>query len=139
MKKNEKNQTGIHSQYTRPETLRSISWHAAMFKCIPFARCNRHVEIIDKRHQNLTQFPDDVIRYYRTLEELLLDSNQLHELPKGFYKLSQLRKLDISDNEIERLSPEIGNFTNLVELYCNRNGKRVCVCVFEPLTRSNTP
>ncbi len=93
-----------------------------MFKCIPFARCNRHVEIIDKRHQNLTQFPDDVIRYYRTLEELLLDSNQLHELPKGFYKLSQLRKLDISDNEIEKLSPEIGNFTNLAELYCNRNG-----------------
>jgi protein scribble len=41
---------------------------------------------------------------------------------KGFYKLTQLRKLDISDNEIERLSPEIGNFTNLVEFYCNRNG-----------------
>ena len=93
-----------------------------MFKCIPFARCNRHVETIDKRHQNLTQFPDDIIRYYRTLEELLLDSNQLHELPKGFYKLTQLRKLDISDNEIEKISPEIGNFINLVEFDCNRNG-----------------
>ena len=94
-----------------------------MFKCIPFARCNRHVEAIDKRHQNLTSFPDDIIRYYRTLEELLLDSNQLHELPKGFYKLTQLRKLDISDNEIEKISPEIGNFINLVEFDCNRNGK----------------
>lgn len=93
-----------------------------MFKCIPFARCNRHVESIDKRHQNLTQFPDDIVRYYRTLEELLLDSNQLHELPKGFYKLTQLRKLDISDNEIEKISPEIGNFVNLVEFDCNRNG-----------------
>jgi protein scribble len=92
-----------------------------MFKCIPFTRCNRHVEIIDKRHQNLTSFPDDIIRYYRTLEELLLDSNQLHELPKGFYKLTQLRKLDISDNEIEKISPEIGNFVNLVEFDCNRN------------------
>lgn len=93
-----------------------------MFKCIPFARCNRHVEAIDKRHQNLTSFPDDIVRYYRTLEELLLDSNQLHELPKGFYKLTQLRKLDISDNEIEKISPEIGNFVNLVEFDCNRNG-----------------
>lgn len=92
-----------------------------MFKCIPFARCNRHVESIDKRHQNLTSFPDDIIRYYRTLEELLLDSNQLHELPKGFYKLTQLRKLDISDNEIEKISHEIGNFVNLVEFDCNRN------------------
>jgi protein scribble len=92
-----------------------------MFKCIPFARCNRHVEAIDKRHQNLTSFPDDIIRYYRTLEELLLDSNQLHELPKGFYKLTQLRKLDISDNEIEKISSEIGNFINLVEFDCNRN------------------
>jgi protein scribble len=92
-----------------------------MFKCIPFARCNRHVEAIDKRHQNLTSFPDDIIRYYRTLEELLLDSNQLHELPKGFYKLTQLRKLDISDNEIEKISSEIGNFVNLVEFDCNRN------------------
>ncbi|CAF0721438.1 unnamed protein product [Brachionus calyciflorus] len=92
-----------------------------MFKCIPFARCNRHVESIDKRHQNLTSFPDDIVRYYRTLEELLLDSNQLHELPKGFYKLTQLRKLDISDNEIEKLSHEIGNFVNLVEFDCNRN------------------
>jgi protein scribble len=89
---------------------------------MPFARCNRHVEAIDKRHQNLTSFPDDIIRYYRTLEELLLDSNQLHELPKGFYKLTQLRKLDISDNEIERISPEIGNFVNLAEFDCNRNG-----------------
>jgi protein scribble len=92
-----------------------------MFKCMPFARCSRHIEAIDKRHQNLTSFPDDIVRYYRTLEELLLDSNQLHELPKGFYKLTQLRKLDISDNEIERLSPEIGNFVNLVEFDCNRN------------------
>ena len=41
---------------------------------------------------------------------------------QGFYKLTQLRKLDISDNEIEKISPEIGNFTNLVEFDCNRNG-----------------
>ena len=53
-----------------------------MFKCMSFTKCNRHVETIDKRHQNLTSFPDDVVRYYRTLEELLLDSNQLHDLPK---------------------------------------------------------
>ena len=58
-----------------------------MFSCIQsFAKCNRHVEIIDKRHHNLTSFPNDVIRYYRTLEELFLDSNQLNELPKVFIR-----------------------------------------------------
>lgn len=54
-----------------------------MFKCIPlFKACNRQVEYIDRRHCNLTDVPDDILRYTRCLEELLLDANQLKELPK---------------------------------------------------------
>lgn len=54
-----------------------------MFKCMPFwTACNRHVEFIDKRHCNLLTVPDDVLRYTRTLEELLLDFNQIRDLPK---------------------------------------------------------
>ncbi|KAI9516672.1 hypothetical protein NQZ68_013728 [Dissostichus eleginoides] len=54
-----------------------------MLKCIPLWRCNRHVESVDKRHCNLQTVPDEVFRYSRSLEELLLDANQLKELPKG--------------------------------------------------------
>ncbi len=54
-----------------------------MFKCFPLWRaCNRQVEYIDRRHCNLTAVPDDILRYTRTLEELLLDANQLSELPR---------------------------------------------------------
>lgn len=55
---------------------------AAMFHCIPLWRCNRHVESIDKRHCSLAAVPEEIYRYSRSLEELLLDANQLRELPK---------------------------------------------------------
>uniref|UniRef100_A0A8D2ZXT4 Leucine rich repeat containing 1 n=1 Tax=Scophthalmus maximus TaxID=52904 RepID=A0A8D2ZXT4_SCOMX len=92
-----------------------------MFHCIPLWRCNRHVELIDKRHCSLLYVPDDIYRYGRSLEELLLDANQLRDLPKPFFQLVKLRKLGLSDNEIQRLPPEIANFMQLVELDVSRN------------------
>ncbi|CAF0856291.1 unnamed protein product [Adineta steineri] len=92
-----------------------------MFKCFPLPFCSRNLEQIDKRHCNLTTVPDDVLRYTRTLEDLLLDANQLQDLPKGVYRLTQLRRLTFSDNEIQRILPEIGQLVNLEELDCSRN------------------
>lgn len=42
-----------------------------------------------------------------------------------FFQLVKLRKLGLSDNEIQRLPPEIGNFMQLVELDVSRNGKKM--------------
>ncbi|KAG7329997.1 hypothetical protein KOW79_006219 [Hemibagrus wyckioides] len=92
-----------------------------MLKCIPLWRCNRHVESVDKRHCSLNTVPDEIYRYTRSLEELLLDANQLRELPKPFFRLLNLRKLGLSDNEIQRLPPEVANFMQLVELDISRN------------------
>ncbi|XP_064797776.1 protein scribble homolog isoform X1 [Oncorhynchus masou masou] len=92
-----------------------------MLKCIPLWRCNRHVESVDKRHCNLQNVPDEIFRYSRSLEELLLDANQLRDLPKPFFRLLNLRKLGLSDNEIQRLPPEVANFMQLVELDISRN------------------
>lgn len=111
-----------------------------MFKCFPLPFCSRNLEQIDKRHCNLTSVPDDILRYTRTLEELLLDANQLQDLPRvimknrkkyieiysifqGIYRLVQLRRLTFSDNEIQRILPEIGQLVNLEELDCSRNGR----------------
>uniref|UniRef100_A0A672S0H5 Protein scribble homolog n=1 Tax=Sinocyclocheilus grahami TaxID=75366 RepID=A0A672S0H5_SINGR len=93
-----------------------------MLKCIPLWRCNRHVESVDKRHCSLTAVPDEIYRYNRSLEELLLDANQLRELSKPFFRLHNLRKLGLSDNEIQKLPPDVANFTQLVELDISRNG-----------------
>lgn len=61
---------------------------AAMFHCIPLWRCNRHVEAIDKRHCSLVYVPEEIYRYARSLEELLLDANQLRELPEVSARLT---------------------------------------------------
>uniref|UniRef100_A0A8C2YQF9 Protein scribble homolog n=1 Tax=Chinchilla lanigera TaxID=34839 RepID=A0A8C2YQF9_CHILA len=87
----------------------------------PLWRCNRHVESVDKRHCSLQAVPEEIYRYSRSLEELLLDANQLRELPKPFFRLLNLRKLGLSDNEIQRLPPEVANFMQLVELDVSRN------------------
>lgn len=59
-----------------------------MFHCIPLWRCNRHVEVIDKRHCSLVYVPEEIYRYARSLEELLLDANQLRELPEVSARLT---------------------------------------------------
>lgn len=54
-----------------------------MLRCVPpLWRCNRHVEALDRRHCSLQAVPEEIYRYSRSLEELLLDANQLRELPK---------------------------------------------------------
>lgn len=51
--------------------------------CIPiWNACNQQIDYINKQHAGLVAIPDDILRYEKSLEELLLDSNQLRELPK---------------------------------------------------------
>ncbi|XP_046647495.1 protein lap4-like isoform X3 [Daphnia pulicaria] len=90
-----------------------------MFKI--FKGCNRQVEYVDKRHCSLPSVPEDLWRYSRSLEELLLDANHIRDLPKNFFRLAKLRKLSLSDNEIQRIPQDIQNFENLVELDVSRN------------------
>ncbi|XP_074033144.1 scribble planar cell polarity protein isoform X2 [Leptinotarsa decemlineata] len=93
-----------------------------MFRCIPiFKGCNRQVEYVDKRHCSLINVPEDILRYSRSLEELLLDANRIQVLPKNFFRLHRLRKLGLSDNEINNLPSDIQNFEHLVELDVSRN------------------
>lgn len=47
-----------------------------------FKGCNRQVEYVDKRHCSLPSVPEDLWRYSRSLEELLLDANHIRDLPK---------------------------------------------------------
>ncbi|XP_076807797.1 protein scribble homolog isoform X3 [Clavelina lepadiformis] len=92
-----------------------------IWKCFPTFRCNRQVDSIDKRHSNLVAVPEDLLRYSRTLEEVLLDSNQISDLPKQFFKLVKLRKIGLSDNELQQLSSEIAQLVCLVDFDISRN------------------
>lgn len=44
-------------------------------------------------------------------------------LVQQFFRLVNLQKLGLSDNELERLPGEISHFGNLVELDISRNGE----------------
>lgn len=44
-----------------------------------------------------------------------------------FFRLLNLRKLGLSDNEIQRLPPEVANFMQLVELDISRNGTQIYI------------
>ena len=119
-----------------------------MFRCLLPWRCTRQIDSLDRSHCSLTFVPDEVYRYDRSLEELYLDANQIKDLPRvtskrclvnytsgsffnlnlvlvpqPFFRLYNLRRLGLSDNEIARLPPEVGNLANLQEFDISRNGK----------------
>ena len=48
---------------------------------------------------------------------------------QAFYQLQQLRKLTLSDNQISRLSPDVGNFAELQEFDISHNGRPLCMCI----------
>jgi len=51
--------------------------------CMPLLKaCNYQVDVIDKSHCGLATVPDDILRCGRTVDELLLDSNQIRDIPK---------------------------------------------------------
>ncbi len=43
-----------------------------------------------------------------------------------FFRLTNLRKLTLCENDLNRISPGIANFTRLVELDISKNGKFYC-------------
>lgn len=94
-----------------------------MLRCLPMLKCGRQVDYIDRRHCSLVAVPDEILRNARTLEELLLDANQIRELPKAFFRLTKLQKLTLADNVISRLPSDVGNLMALVELDFSRNGE----------------
>lgn len=53
-------------------------------------------------------------------------------LPQPFFRLYNLRRLGLSDNEIARLPPEVGNLANLQEFDISRNGK---ICLLTDLCK----
>lgn len=77
---------------------------------------------LDYRHSRLEEVPNDVFNKERTLEELLLDSNCIRELPRQLFHCTGLRKLSLSDNDIQSLPPAIASLTNLEEINLSKNG-----------------
>ncbi len=61
----------------------------------------------------------------KELTELDLRNNQLRELPPEIGQLTSLTELDLRNNQLSELPPEIGQLTSLAELSLNNNQLRV--------------
>lgn len=55
------------------------------------------------------------------LETLILQQNDLEELPDSFWNLTNLVDLNLTNNRITKLSPKIQHLTKLEYLYLNAN------------------
>ncbi|KAL4237050.1 Leucine-rich repeat-containing protein [Mactra antiquata] len=80
------------------------------------------VKILDYRHCSLNDVPGEVFNFERTLEELLVDSNQIKDLPRELFYCHGLRKLSLSDNEIKQIPGAIGHLISLENLDLSKNG-----------------
>ena len=52
-----------------------------MFKACVGLNCTRQIDFIDNRNCQLHDVPDEIYRYETTLEDLMLDTNMIQELP----------------------------------------------------------
>jgi hypothetical protein len=63
----------------------------------------------------------NVIRKIQTLQILSLGNNRLKDLPQWFGEMSQLARIDFSDNRIEAIQESLKNCTKLNYLFFNGN------------------
>nr|WP_167659660.1 leucine-rich repeat domain-containing protein [Pseudomonas sp. BCA13] len=71
------------------------------------------LDLLDLSNNPLDQAPD--VSGLADLTSLHLRSTGLRALPEGVFRLKELHTLDLSDNQIEEISPELLDTTNLLE------------------------
>ena len=76
---------------------------------------------VDRSHHSLERLPQDLLRISNSqMKELNLSSNNLNSLPRNFYNLIRLVRLNLSDNQLVRLSSELELLSNLEYLNVSR-------------------
>lgn len=61
--------------------LSPLSLSGKMLKACMGLNCSRQIDYVDRRSCQLQEIPDDIYRYEDTLEDLMIDSNMIQELP----------------------------------------------------------
>ncbi len=73
-----------------------------------------------------------------SLEKLIVNKCQLQKFDHRVLKLSNLRVLDLSENNLRGLPESLDSLVNLKELYLSRNQfQDVPMCLFSPVMKSN--
>ncbi|KAK0404301.1 hypothetical protein QR680_017387 [Steinernema hermaphroditum] len=92
-----------------------------LLACIPLFACQRRVESLDFGASKLEEVPEGIERYAAHLRELVLDTNDITELPEGLFQCRKLERLSLQGNLVGDVTDAIGNLKNLVELNLESN------------------
>jgi len=96
----------------------------AKFSCGGNRNEIKEITVLNYSHNNLTYVPEEIILHERSLEELLLDSNRITELPRWLFQCYGLRTLCLTDNELQVLPSAIANLINMESLDISKNAFR---------------
>lgn len=81
-------------------------------KCMCLRAPKEEIDILDYSHCSLTDIPSDVFLHERTLVELLVDNNRIHDLPRvSSYNYSKFSEQRIKLYSIVALSVPIQAYT----------------------------
>ncbi|CAL8246216.1 unnamed protein product [Lota lota] len=79
------------------------------------------LERLYMKRNSLTTLPDNLAQKLPNLIELYLHSNNIVMVPEAIGELSRLRSLDLSDNALQIICPEIGRLCSLRHLRLANN------------------
>lgn len=81
----------------------------------------RFLERLYMKRNLLTSLPDNLAQKLPNLVELYLHSNSIAFIPQAIGNLAKLQSLDLSDNALQDLCPEIGRLRSLRHLRLSNN------------------
>ncbi|XP_073400249.1 leucine-rich repeat and transmembrane domain-containing protein 2 isoform X1 [Dendrobates tinctorius] len=101
----------------------SLCAASSFFTCPPFCTCNSSSMEVDCSGRGLTSVPVDIPQDTRIL---LLLNNRISSLSGGpFSNLTSLHRLDLSNNYLDQLPPQVfGDLVNLTEIRLRNNSIR---------------
>ena len=95
----------------------------AFFSCLKCFQKEEEVEItqLDYAHHSLNDVPNEVFAYERTLEQLVLDCNNIRDLPRQLFHCEGLKSLSVADNDVHVIPPALSSLTSLTFLNVSKN------------------
>ena len=95
----------------------------AFFSCLKCFQKEEDEEItqLDYAHHSLNDVPNEVFVYERTLEQLVLDCNNIRDLPRQLFHCEGLKSLSVADNDVHVIPPALSSLTSLTFLNVSKN------------------
>ena len=89
----------------------------AFFSCLQCFQKEEEEEVtkLDYAHHSLSDVPNEVFVYERTLEKIILDCNNIRDLPRQLFHCEGLRSLSVADNDVHVMPPAIASLSRFAK------------------------